>query len=89
MRYSLSVLNVFSGLVIIGCLAYAGIHSGELYSGRGFYLSVAIGIGAIGVIGFLVDVVMQLLIHNKKVVNIIGAVIALLVVSIILISGYA
>lgn len=78
--YKLSVLNVLSYMYILACLNYLIINWEILSTGEGWG---AVGILSLIFIGFVmafVDLVLQLLIKNKIILNGIGFLVALFVV---------
>jgi hypothetical protein len=86
MRYSLSVLNVLSGLVLAGGLVYTIFNYAELSEGEGWGILVMLVLGAFGIGGLIVDLLLQVLIRNKETMNLVGTLIALAVTAFIIFS---
>jgi uncharacterized membrane protein len=78
MTYKPSILNVASGLYLVGCIAYLVIKYKELSGNEGWGVVGLFGLITIGAVLFLVDFLIQLFVKNRTAVNIIGLVIAVI-----------
>jgi hypothetical protein len=78
MRYRLSVLNVVTGLYLIGLIIFTIINYPELSYAEGWGVVYMVGLAAFGIVILVVDVILQQIIRDRKNMNIGGTVIAII-----------
>lgn len=76
MRYRLSVLNIVTGLYLFGCIVFTIFNYEEMASGEGWGVIYMIALASVGMVGLIVDVILQQIIHDRKKLNIVGAILA-------------
>ena len=76
MRYQLSVLNIITGLFLLGCIAFTIFNYEELSSGEGWGVVGMVGLAAFGIAALIVDVILQQVVRDRKKMNIVGAILA-------------
>jgi hypothetical protein len=77
MRYRLSVLNVISGLYLLGCLLFTAFNYSTLSANEGWGVIGMIALVSFGVVILIVDFALQQFIRDKATLNTIGAFVAL------------
>ncbi len=70
-----TILNIVVILYCVGILVYTTVNYPTLSSGEGWGVVLMVGLFGIGVAIGILDIVLQLLIKNKKVLNGIGIII--------------
>lgn len=85
MKLRLSILNVFAGLFLSGIILYTIIKYKVLSGGEGWGVVFMIGLAGYAAILLVIDIIIQLLIKDRKKANIIGLIIgAIATISILL-----
>lgn len=77
MRSKLTILNVFAGLLLLWVALSTVIHYKALSSGEGWGIISMIMFACIAGAALVADAFLRFAIKNKKVLNVIGAVIVL------------
>ena len=86
MRYKITILNVCTVLFMLGLFVYTMIHFDRLSAEEGWGLAAMLGLGGIGLMGGLMDLLIQVLIKSSSTVNIIGSFVAITLAMVILLS---
>jgi len=76
-KYSLTVLNTAVCLGIFSNIIYSIFNWEQLSSGEGWGVIAVIAIGLITASGVIIDLVLQLIFRNRKVLNVIGTLVVL------------
>jgi FtsH-binding integral membrane protein len=71
-KYRKTVLNVSSGIFIIGCLIYTIVDYNDLSSGEGWGVVSMIGLMGVGLLNLFIDLVFQVFIRNRFLQNVLG-----------------
>jgi hypothetical protein len=77
MRYRRTLLNTVSVLFLAGCFLYTIINYGTLSEGEGWGVVAMFGLAGLGVLGLIADVILQQFICDRKILNIVGAILVL------------
>jgi hypothetical protein len=77
MHYRWSVLNIISGLFLLGCLVFTAFNYSKLSANGGWGIIGMIGLISVGAVALVIDVALQQFIRDEKKLSIIGLVLAL------------
>ncbi len=87
MKYRPTVLNISVGLFLIGILIYTIVNHKILFEGEGWGIVFMFGLTLMGLLGGFIDLALQTIIRNTKLLNIIGSVVVALALGLIIISS--
>jgi hypothetical protein len=85
MKYKRTILNIASIVFMIGCFLDIIIEYDTLSAGEGWGVVSMIGLMTVGLLGLLIDLVLQIFIKNKTLLNLLG-VIAILILGVLIIK---
>lgn len=71
MTFKPTILNVATGMFIIGCFLHATFNYGQLSEGEGWGVVAMIGLLGVGIVLLAIDFIIQQIFKNRKTVNII------------------
>jgi len=77
MKYKPTILNISALIFLIGVLIATILKYNVLSANEGWGIVLMVGLAGIGLIAIGVDFILQLIIKNKKILNIIGAIIVI------------
>ena len=72
MTYRPTILNITSALYMTGCIIYTIIKYDVLSQGEGWGVVGMVGLFGVGVLALLADMLVQLIIRNRKICNLVG-----------------
>jgi hypothetical protein len=78
MRLRLSILNVYAGLLLLGIIVYTIIQYDVLSEGEGWGVVLMVGLAGYAAVLLVIDIIIQLIVKNRKTANIIGLVIGVI-----------
>jgi hypothetical protein len=85
MNYRPTILNISTAIFLTGILIYTIWNYKTLSAGEGWGIVAMFGLAGIGVVAGIVDLLLQRLVKNRKVINIVGLIIVVgLAISILL-----
>lgn len=73
MRYKLTILNACTALFMIGLLVYTLYHYERLSDDEGWGTTAMLGLAGLGIMGGLMDLLLQALLKHEGTINIIGS----------------
>lgn len=75
MKYKPTILNISTLIFLVGVLITTIVRYKVLSAGEGWGIVAMVGFAGIGFLAIIVDFFLQLIIKNKKILNIIGGMI--------------
>jgi nitrate/nitrite transporter NarK len=78
MTFKPTILNLTTGLFVIGIFLYTVFNYGQLSEGEGWGIVAMFGLLGVAVVLLLIDFILQQIFRNRKTVNIIGVLITIL-----------
>lgn len=65
MKYRITLLNILAFLFLLGCLLYTLVNYSILSAGEGWGVVYMIGLGSIGLLALIVDLIIQIFFRSK------------------------
>ncbi len=86
MRYRLTILNACTAVFMVSLLVYTLWNYDHLSQEEGWGIAAMLGLAGLGIMGGLMDLLLQVLIKHEGTVNIIGSFVAITLGMVILLS---
>jgi nitrate/nitrite transporter NarK len=77
MTFKPTILNIATGLFLIGCLFYTLFNYRQLSEGEGWGVVGMVGLLGVGVVLLVIDFIIQKIFKSRKTINIICAIVTI------------
>lgn len=86
MRYKLTILNACSAAFMIGLIIYAMTNYSDLKNEDGFGMAAIYGLAGLGLMGCMMDFLLQALVKHEGTMNILGSFVAITIGMVVALS---
>jgi len=80
MKYKPTILNISTGIFLTGLIIYTIWNYKALSAGEGWGIVAMFGLARIGLLAGFVDILLQIFIKNRLVLNLIGSIITIVLI---------
>ena len=86
MWWKFSLLNISTGLFLIWCAFYTIFNYGQLSEGEGWGIVAMVGLAGVGAVLLVIDLIIQAIFKDKRMVNITGLIVVLVAAFLLLLT---
>lgn len=88
MKFKPSILNIYAILFLVSCIGFTIYNYDQLSEGEGWGVVGMVGLFGLGALLFVGDIILNNIIKKKKIVNVIGLVVAIIATILLIYGGF-